>query len=73
MTSDLLFPILESEGFGSLGPGWSVVVDWECARVLCKPDGGVREIVVGDILRGLVAKTMAKQVSQEAETATAPF
>ena len=84
MTSDHLFPILESE-FGSLGPGWGVVVDWERVRVhsegirlgritaLCKPDEGVRGIVVGDILRRFVAKTMAKLVSKEAEAATAPF
>ena len=36
---------------------------------LQKPDGGVRGIVVGDILRRLVARTTAKQ----AEKATAPF
>ena len=40
---------------------------------LSKPDGGVRGIVVGDILRRLVVKTMAKQISKEAEAATAPF
>ena len=38
-----------------------------------KPDGGVREIVVGDIIRRLVARTMAKQVSKQVERATAPF
>ena len=40
---------------------------------LSKPDGGVRGIVVGDILRRLVARTIAKQVSKQAEAATAPF
>ena len=30
---------------------------------LQKPDGGVREIVVGDIMRRLVARTMAKRVA----------
>ena len=40
---------------------------------LSKPDGGVRGIVVGDILRRLVARTMAKQFSKKAEVATAPF
>ena len=38
---------------------------------LQKPDGGVRGIVVGDIVRLLVARTMAKQVAMQA--ATAPF
>ena len=40
---------------------------------LRKPDGGVRGIVVGDIMRRLVARTMAKQVAKKAEEATAPF
>ena len=43
------------------------------STALAKPDGGVREIVVGDIVRRLVAKTMAKQVSKKAEKATALF
>ena len=38
-----------------------------------KPDGGVRGVVVGDIIRRLFAKTIAKQVSKKAESATAPF
>ena len=38
-----------------------------------KPDGGVRGTVVGDILRRLVARTTAQQVSTEAEAATALF
>ena len=40
---------------------------------LRKPDGGVRGIVVGDVMRRLVARTMAKQVAKKAEEATAPF
>ena len=40
---------------------------------LQKPDGGVRGIVVGDIFRRLVARTMAKQISKRVEAATAPF
>ena len=40
---------------------------------LQKPDGGVRGIVVGDTVRQLVARTMAKQVAKQAEKATAPF
>ena len=38
---------------------------------LKKPDGGVRWIVVGDIMRRFVARTIAKQVAKEADTA--PF
>ena len=38
-----------------------------------QPDGGVRGIVVGDIIRRLVARTMVKQVSKQVERATVPF
>ena len=37
-----------------------------------KPDGGVRGIVVGDVLRRLVARTIA-QIADQVEAATAPF
>ena len=40
---------------------------------LSKPDGGVRGIVVGDILRRFVARTIAKQIAKKVEAATAPF
>ena len=40
---------------------------------LQKPNGGVRGIVVGDVIRRLVAKTMAKQFMARFETATKPF
>ena len=39
---------------------------------LQKPSGGVRGIVAGDVLRRLVARTMAQQIGAEVETATAP-
>ena len=41
--------------------------------VLRKPDGGVRGIVVGDVFRHLVSRTLAKQFSQQGEDARAPF
>ena len=40
---------------------------------LQKPAGGVRGIVVGDIFRRLVAKTLAQELSSHLEAATAPF
>ena len=40
---------------------------------LRKPDGGVRGIVVGDVFRRLVARTIAKQFAEQAEGATHPF
>ena len=40
---------------------------------LQKPNGGVRGIVVGDIIRRLVARTIAQQLSSAVEQVTAPF
>ena len=40
---------------------------------LSKPDGGVRGITVGDILRRLVSRTVAQQYSKRVEIATALF
>ena len=39
---------------------------------LQKPDGRVRGIVVGDALKLLVVRTMAQQIAEEVEKATAP-
>ena len=39
---------------------------------LQKPRGGVRGIVVGDVLRRLVARTMAQQLGKAVEAVTAP-
>ena len=40
---------------------------------LRKGDGGVRGIVVGDVIRRLVARTISQQLSKTVEAATAPF
>ena len=40
---------------------------------LQKPNGGVRGMVVGDVVRRLIAKTMAMQFMTRFETATKPF
>ena len=40
---------------------------------LSKPDGGVRGIVVGDVLRRLVARTMSQQLAPAVERATSPY
>ena len=40
---------------------------------LRKPDGGVRGIVVGDFLRRFVARTIAWQIAEQVEVATAPW
>ena len=86
MTVDHLFPILENERDSMLlvemasslatGNVPSEIIDGiRLGRMtaLQKPDGGVRGIVGGDIIRRLLARTMAKQVSKQVERATAPF
>ena len=86
MTVDHLFSILESEADSELlvqvasklavGDVPDEVIDGiPVGRLtaLAKPDGGVRGIVVGDIIRRLVARTIAKQFAKKAEAATAPF
>ena len=40
---------------------------------LQKPDGGVPGIVVGDVMRRLVARTLTQQFGPQAEAATHPF
>ena len=76
MTSDHLFPLLESERdsimFAEFAQSLAVAdVLHQVLRILGlgqlialkKRDGGVRGIVVGDVLRRLVGKTMAKQAA----------
>ena len=40
---------------------------------LQKPNGGVRGIIAGDMIRRLVARTMSQQLSKAVERATSPF
>ena len=85
MTADHLFPIPEDkadsllllEAVSGLATGdvpTEIIEGLRLGRLtaLQKPDGGVREIVVGDIVRRLVASTLTMQVSKQAEKATAP-
>ena len=86
MTSDHLFLVLEREAdsqllaqvgsclaVGNVPDGIIDAIRLGRITALNKPDGGVRGIVVGDILRRMVARTMAKQVAKKVETATPPF
>ena len=60
-------------GEGSYPPTALQVLRLGRLTALNKPDGGVRGIVVSDVLRRLVARTIAGQCSLAAEGATAPF
>ena len=57
---------------GEVVQGTSTVV-WGRMTALEKPNGGVYGIVVGDIVRRLVARTMSQQMMEEVQSATAPF
>ena len=85
MTSDHLRPILSDlpgmKLFFQLGENFSrghvprVAVDLVRAgrmTALKKPDGGVRGIVVRDVVRRLVARTMSQQLGPATMAATAP-
>ena len=86
MTSEHLFPLLESDR--TLGSLCKVAGFFAKAQVpqtilsasrlgrmtaLRKPSGGMRGIVVGDVFRRLVARTLAQQFAKRVESATAPF
>ena len=86
MTSEHLFPMLESENdLDALSQVASLVARGDVplralellrlgrVTALQKPGGGIRGIVVGDAFRRLVARTIAQQVSKAVEEATAPF
>ena len=86
MTADHLFLVLHNEGDSALLAEVGSIMSqgkipdavMEGIRLgrstaLQKPDGGVREIVVGDIMRRLGARTMAKQIAEKVEKVTAPF
>ena len=86
MTSEHLFPTLESDrtlasvcqvaGFLARAEvPLSILSALRLGRMtaLRKPSGGVRGIVVSDVFRRLVARTLAQQFAKKAETATAPF
>ena len=84
MTADHLQPVLDTERDTSLffqfatalaGPGsrCSSGRGQNGSHHCFEENGGIRGIVVGDILRRLVARTMAKQMAARVEAATAPF
>ena len=86
MTADPLRPLLDSEV--DIARFWRLAQDLARATVpdeivdvvrlgrmtaLCKPNGGVRGIVAGDMVRRLVARTISQQISKAVEQATSPF
>ena len=53
-------------------PGALEVLRLGRITALAKPDGGIRGIMVSDVLRRVVAKTIAQQIGDQVEKVTAP-
>ena len=85
MTADHMRPLVEHSGAArALSHGASLMAQARipeeimsairCGRMIAlqKPDGGVRGIVVGDVFRRAVARTIAQQYVAKVEVATTP-
>ena len=86
MTNEYLRPLLDSErdmhlffkvgellARGDIPENVASVLRKGRLTALQKPGGGVRGIVAGDVIRRLVARTVAQQLGKAVAHATAPF
>ena len=86
MTMEHLRPLLQSDRDSQLfyevgvevSRGSAPDVFWDAFRMgrvtaLTKPDSGVRGIVVGDVFRRLIARTIAQESGETVQSATAPY
>ena len=71
--ADLLFKLEEKLSRAETPPVIVDVIRLDRITALQKPSGGVRGIVVCDILARLVARTVAQQMSDVVEAAIAPY
>ena len=67
------FRVAEMLAQGDVPPRIGAVLRRGRLTAFQKPGGGVRGIVAGDVIRGLVARTIAQQLGKVVESATAPF
>ena len=86
MTMEQLRPLLESDRDSQLfyevavevSHGSAPDVFWDAFRMgrvtaLTKSDGGVRGIVVGNVFRRLIARTIAQEIGETVQSATVPY
>ena len=80
MTTDHLRPLVEPTRFPSIVQSRRTVGSQPMDAVrlgrmmaVQKPDGGVRGIVAGEVLRRLVSRTIAQQIMPAVERFTSPF
>ncbi len=71
--SDLLYEAASAMARAQLPDGIVDAIRKGRLTALRKPSGGVRGIVAGDVLRRLVAKTLAQQYAADFEEACSPF
>ena len=72
-TTNLFFSVRGKLSRGDVPQSVVQMVRQGRMTALAKPDGGVRGIVAGDVIRRLVAKTMAQQLGDVVEAFTAPY
>ena len=70
--TNLLYLMAEQLARGRVSPSIADALRLGRMNALQKPNGGVRGIVAGDVLRRLVGRTVAQQVSEVVEAATRP-
>ena len=71
--SHLLFQISQRMARGQVPEAVISIIRMGRLTALSKPDGGVRGIVAGDVVRRLVARTMSEQLSPAVERVTSPY
>ena len=69
----MFFQVAERLARAQVPPSVRDTVRLGRVTALQKPDGGVRGIVAGDVVRRLVARTMSQQMMEAVQGATAPF
>ena len=69
----LLFLVGEQLARAHVPPSIITLIRQGRLTALQKDNGGVREIVAGDVIRRLVGRTMARQLAEPVKAATAPF
>ena len=72
-TTNLFFRVGEKLSRGDVPQSVVQMVRQGRMTALAKPDGGVRGIVAGDVIRRSVAKIMAQQLGDAVEAFTAPY
>ena len=68
-----MFQVAEGFSRGVVPDSTVQILRIDRMTALRKKDGGVRGIVVGEVIRRLVARTVAQQLGPAVEAATSPF